>query len=244
MAPPAVAGGRGKASAVNTGRRSPGGAIHADLRWLGFAALLFIAAASLGAIVLERLPPLDVAVLATFRGLRESALWPLFAAANLVGSPAIWVTTVVAVAAVVATRRSTIWLAVPAAMIAAEIVTVAFKLVVDRPRPPGVVIVDLVTDASYPSGHVARAAATALATLLVAWPALRRRGRRARVGTVVAAALTVVVMGVARLAAGEHWLTDVVGAILVSGSVVAATAALLPRPPAPESGPRVAPTAR
>lgn len=207
-------------------RSRRGDAIEADLRWLAFAALLFIAAGSLGVIVADRLPPLDVEVLAAFGGVRESALWPLLAAVNFVGYPAIWVPAVIVIAAVVATRRGTIWLVVPAAMIAAELVAVGFKLAFDRLRPPGVVITDLVTDASYPSGHVARIAATSGAILLVAWPALRRRGALATVLGSAAALAVAILMCVARLAAGEHWPTDVVGALLVSGAVVAAATAL------------------
>jgi membrane-associated phospholipid phosphatase len=212
---------------VTSERRSgQGAALGADLRWLAFAALLLIAAATLGAIVADRLPPPDVEVLAAFRGVRESALWPLLAAVNFVGYPAIWVPAVIVIAAVVATRRGTIWLVVPAAMIAAELVALGFKLALDRPRPPGVVITDLVTDASYPSGHVARIAATSGAVLLIAWPALRRRGTLATVLGSAAALAAAILICVARLAAGEHWTTDVVGALLVSGAVVAGATAL------------------
>ena len=152
----------------------------------------------------------------------------MFAAANLVGYPLIWDTAVLAVAAVVATRRGTIWLAVAAAMFAAQIVVLGFKLGVDRLRPPDVVVLELVTDASYPSGHVARVAATAGTVLLLAWPTLRRRGALATALGSGLALGAVVIMCIARLAAGEHWPTDVLGGVLVGGAVVAAAVAVLP----------------
>ena len=211
-------------------RWSPrGAAIHADLRWLAVSALLIAVVAALGAIVAGRVPLFDSQVLGAFRAARESPAWPLLTAVNLVGYPVIWDVAVVILATVMAFRS---WCHLAGNSCrdvrrAGSAAAAHLKLGVDRLRPPDVLIVALVTDASYPSGHVARVAATAGSALLLAWPMLRRRGRPAMAVGIGAAVAVVALMAAARLAAGEHWPTDVLGACLLGGAVVAAMAAFV-----------------
>ncbi|OUS89643.1 phosphatase [Rhodococcus sp. NCIMB 12038] len=88
------------------------------------------------------------------------------------------------------------------------------KAVVGRSRPPIVSQVLLETDHSFPSGHVTGAMVlfTMVAVILgYGSPAARR-------GLLLVAAFTVtVVVAVTRLYLGEHWLTDVIGGILLGG---------------------------
>jgi undecaprenyl-diphosphatase len=212
-----------------------------EVRWLLVAVVLLGAVAGLAAFVSDRLPPFDSSVLAEFRRLQETPLWPLLQGVNLAGYPIVWDTLVFAGTAYLAFRWRQPWpLLLPAWLLIGESAAVLVKLGVDRLRPPGVVIQDLVTAASFPSGHVTRIAVTVGVAVVIAWPALRRR-----MAAVIAAAASAVVMGIARMAAGEHWPTDVLGALLLSGAIVSvaaatagvATSAVRTRRPSPRSRP-------
>jgi len=109
-------------------------------------------------------------------------------------------------------------------VLAGEALSVAIKLVVDRQRPPGIAVIDLVTQASFPSGHTTRAVITG-ALLVLFWP----RGPRSRIVAGIVAVVVAVLMGLARIVAGEHWPTDVVGAYLVAAIVVAGVVAIRAR---------------
>jgi undecaprenyl-diphosphatase len=88
------------------------------------------------------------------------------------------------------------------------------KLVVDRARPT----IDQLTGfsgASFPSGHAAAAAATFGAAAL-----LLGRGRGRTVRVMLAGAVGAIAFAVAttRVLLGVHWLTDVVGGLIVGWS--------------------------
>ncbi|HEY2887278.1 MAG TPA: phosphatase PAP2 family protein, partial [Candidatus Limnocylindrales bacterium] len=106
-------------------------------------------------------------------------------------------------------------------VLVAEALATAIKLVVDRPRPPGIAVVDLVTQASFPSGHVTRVVVSgALVALALAG------GRRATVAAAGSVVVLGVLMGIARIVAGEHWPTDVAGAWLLAGAVIGGAVAV------------------
>jgi membrane-associated phospholipid phosphatase len=96
-----------------------------------------------------------------------------------------------------------------------------FKLLVDRPRPPGAMI--QATGSSFPSGHAAYAGATAIALLLL----FSRPGTGRRRAWTVAAAVVVAGMVWSRTDLSVHWLTDSAsGAILGTGIALATFAAV------------------
>jgi membrane-associated phospholipid phosphatase len=98
--------------------------------------------------------------------------------------------------------------------LASEIATTAIKLAVDRPRPPAGAGIDaFVTSASYPSGHTVRA--VLMGGLIVAAFAWTGRGRAIRFVAVLAGVAFAAIMGLARIASGEHWPTDVIGGWLL-----------------------------
>ncbi|MGW4337937.1 phosphatase PAP2 family protein [Rhodococcus koreensis] len=97
---------------------------------------------------------------------------------------------------------------------AAALASTLTKSVVGRDRPPIVSQVLLETDHSFPSGHATGAMALFMMAAVMFGHALPS-ARRALL-LVLAAAVTVVV-SVTRLYLGEHWLTDVVGGILLGG---------------------------
>ena len=154
--------------------------------------------------------PVDLSVAAALRPLDGGAASAVIAAFNLLGQAPVWDSLLVVAAVVLwmrGQRAEAVVLVV--GVLAAEAGASMAKLIVDRARPPGIVVQDLLTQASYPSGHMTRAVVTTGLLVAMAW---RWPGVRA---PAVAAAITFsAAMGVARIAAGEHWFTDVVGATL------------------------------
>ncbi|MFI6600662.1 phosphatase PAP2 family protein [Nonomuraea sp. NPDC050536] len=98
----------------------------------------------------------------------------------------------------------------------------AVKIVVARARPLLPDPVALAPGDSFPSGHAANAALGAGVIVLLVLPALPRRGRW--VAWAVAGFL-VLSVGYTRIALGVHWVSDVVGGIVLGAAVVVAAAA-------------------
>ncbi len=75
---------------------------------------------------------------------------------------------------------------------------------------------------SFPSGHSTSAAAAALIVIIAGWPLARRRWERAALATVAAG--WAVAVGASRVALVVHWPSDVLGAWLLTLTVVPAVA--------------------
>lgn len=88
------------------------------------------------------------------------------------------------------------------------------KHAVQRPRP-GQSGLEM-TDFAFPSGHAAQATLLYGALLALLWR--RTASRRARVATTLAAALLVAAVGASRLVLQAHWLSDVLGGVLVGAA--------------------------
>src|SRR5918998_6132214 len=100
-----------------------------DVRWLALAVALLAALALLGAVVSVRLPPLDSQILAEFRRLQDTPLWPLLQFANLVGYPAVWDSVVIAGSIALARRVRRAWpLVLPIGLLVAEAAVIVVKL--------------------------------------------------------------------------------------------------------------------
>lgn len=160
---------------------------------------------------------------------------PVLDILNIVGGGLVWdagVAVLVGALFLAHHRLDAAWLA--GGVLVGETLATVVKLIVDRPRPPGIAVTDLVTQASFPSGHVTRTAVTlALVVLLVPG------GRPIRILAAAGALVVVVLMGLARIVVGEHWPTDVVGGYLLAGFVVACATVARSRvtPSAPDRRP-------
>jgi len=146
---------------------------------------------------------------------------PMFEGLNAVGAATIWDPAVaVLIAGLVLARRRWAAAALAIGLAAGETLAIVVKLLVDRQRPPGPSVEDLVTQASFPSGHVTRTLVT-LGLMVLLLGGTRRR----RIAAGAAAVAFVGLMAIARILSGEHWPTDVLGGIQLGGIVVLGVAA-------------------
>jgi undecaprenyl-diphosphatase len=136
---------------------------------------------------------------------------------NVLASVQVWSALVLLTGAClwVAGRRYAATLLVLADL-SGEVVAFLVKALVPRPRPSDAPLADALATASFPSGHVMRVAIS-LGTVvaLCAWQ--HARWRRPCTALAIGVVLAV---GVARIASGEHWPSDVVaGAFLAAAWV-------------------------
>lgn len=102
---------------------------------------------------------------------------------------------------------------------AATALSTVTKTVVGRSRPPVAVQVVLETDRSFPSGHVTGTTALVGMTTVLLGAGLTAVRRYV---LYILAASAAIGVGATRLYLGVHWLTDVVGGLLLGASVVVA----------------------
>ncbi|RZL82033.1 MAG: phosphatase PAP2 family protein [Rhodococcus sp. (in: high G+C Gram-positive bacteria)] len=158
----------------------------------------------------------DPAVLGWFTEHRSDWVTGPAIAVTDAGGPAGTIILAVVIGAVLSRRARS---PIPALILigtvgAAALASTVTKSVVGRARPPIVSQVLLETDHSFPSGHATGAMALFIMAAVMfgyAQPPTRRA-----LLLITAAAVTVVV-SVTRLYLGEHWLTDVVGGMLLGG---------------------------
>jgi membrane-associated phospholipid phosphatase len=158
----------------------------------------------------------DPAVLGWFTEHRSDWVTGPAIAVTDAGGPAGTIILAVVIGAVLSRRARS---PIPALILigtvgAAALASTVTKSVVGRARPPIVSQVLLETDHSFPSGHAT--GAMALFTMAAVMFGYTLPPARRALLLVLAAAVTVAV-SVTRLYLGEHWLTDVVGGMLLGG---------------------------
>jgi len=94
---------------------------------------------------------------------------------------------------------------------AAGAVGMGMKLLVSRERPMGAEVVAADLTASFPSGHVTMATAMALSLAF----ALTSPGTRVRLWGALGAFTVAALVGLGRVAGGAHFVTDVIGGLLL-----------------------------
>lgn len=111
-------------------------------------------------------------------------------------------------------RAAALFLA--AAMLSATALSTTLKVFIDRPRPHLASHLDLVTTASFPSGHALVGTVFYLSLALLLAPLLRApSARRGLLGLAVVLSLAT---GVSRVALGVHWPSDVLGGLALGGA--------------------------
>ncbi len=148
----------------------------------------------------------------------------LVRALNTLGNLDVWGAVVLLLSALaLAARRA--WAALIVALtLFSDLAAYAIKVVVERARPQGANLQDLLggESFSFPSGHVVRV--TALAGVL-AWLIVPERLRLPL--ALATAVVAGTVMGYGRVAVGVHWPTDVIGGVFAGVVWVFASIALL-----------------
>ncbi len=92
---------------------------------------------------------------------------------------------------------------------------VGFEIVVINYRP---VLVDGVLEASFPSSHTMLA--VSIFGSAIYQFVIRFKNKFLRIGSVAFASLLMAVMAVGRLLSGVHWFTDIIGALILSATLI------------------------
>lgn len=174
--------------------------------------ILLLTLAMLGLAVRGDPLPADVTLAAHFRGLMGTPLSRLVAMLDTLVSVLVWSVLILLVAALfwlLHERWVAIWLI--AGLLLGEGTAALAKRLVNRPRPVGASLSDVVPSASFPSGHLVRAIigiGLIIALVVWRWPAWR-------LPAVAVGLIFLLLLGAARVASGEHWPTDVLGGMLL-----------------------------
>ncbi len=154
---------------------------------------------------------------------RSPATVDVLQVVSFTGSPP-WLATLVAATAAYTLRRRRWRLAlfVVVTTLAGGAINTAVKAAVDRERPSLEAPVATAGGRSFPSGHAMSSTVAYGALLLVFLPAIGRRYRPVVFAGVVALVLAI---GFSRLALGVHYITDVVGGVVLGLAWLAASTA-------------------
>ena len=197
----------------------------ADLRWLGAGVVLAVLSVVAGVLAAWHATfPGDEAVSAAVRGL-GGAFEPVAYSFNALDTVIMVIVVSGTVAGLLHRRRLDLALAVAVLMVLRPLLHLA-KALVDRPRPAGEFeVLDIVSDSSFPSGHVMTAVVVWAPLFLWAGvllpPRLVRPVWAVAVGAVLLTALS-------RMWAGVHWFSDTWGGVLWALTLVAFVAAFHP----------------
>lgn len=113
-------------------------------------------------------------------------------------------------------RATRHWLVLDGALGALRLCYLLFEFVVINYRP---ILIDGVAEASYPSSHVLLFATVCPLLMLTFWREIKSRPWRA--GIVTLGVVLMLIGMVARALSGYHWLTDVLGGVLLGAVLVA-----------------------
>jgi membrane-associated phospholipid phosphatase len=194
---------------VNTARRAASHRGHAEaLALLAFLGFLLLTG------YLGRLEWQDTYVATLLDGLRGDQACPF--TIWFTGAAPFFAATLVGIGAVVALRRGATWVDVCRVLILLAVgllLVEGLKLLLDRERPGGLLRHPTASSA-FPSGHVANAALCVASAIALVH---RLRGQRdvVRAALIGAGSVFVVAVAFTRVYLGLHWLSDVMGSMLL-----------------------------
>jgi undecaprenyl-diphosphatase len=186
-----------------------------SLRLLLGALVLMLAVWGCGALAKAYAGGIDLAAVRAVAAMRAPVLTAAAHVVSFVGSSYIVFPLAVLISVTLFLRRARISAAIVIlSTFAAAVIESVDKAVVGRPRPP-VHHLELVTSASFPSGHATQSTAFYGSLLLIALTQLRWK-RRLLLSAL--AALLVAAIGFSRVYLGVHYPTDVAAGLLLGGS--------------------------
>jgi len=199
---------------------------------LGCAFLLFaVAWSALGWLLTRRLSDtwllhLDQSIATWFVDQRTPTLNSLSFIGSMLADTVVKVvvTAIVAIAMLIRWRRwlEPLMVVVPLVLEAMSFITIT--TIVDRPRPDVLRLDSSPVGSSFPSGHMAAAAAYSAIVVVIFW---RTRSHWLRYTAVAVAALLPILVGLARMYRGMHYFTDIIMGALLGGASVLVTALVL-----------------
>ncbi|MGK2850346.1 MAG: phosphatase PAP2 family protein [Candidatus Limnocylindrales bacterium] len=157
----------------------------------------------------------EVAVSQAALGLDHGVAATVFKALGLAAGVPIWFAIVATIAVVIGRFRPRRTGEFVGIMVLTEVATSSLKLLIDRARPLGSDAAEILTSAGFPSGHVTRTAVACAFVLTMV-----TASSRVRICLGLAALSIVSLMGLARVASGAHYVTDVLGGALLAASVL------------------------
>lgn len=184
-----------------------------ETRLLIAAVVCACAALALGAFVSSRTPTrIDVEATA----LRGAGVQLALFFTSLGRWPVLLVLALVAAAGAVATRSNVVLVAIVfAAQLASQGANAAVKVLFHRERPDAWLLIRE-TDLSYPSGHAVTSVVFFVGFAILVWHA--PLPRPAAVALVTVLAVCAVGIPWSRIALGAHYLTDVIGGLLLGAA--------------------------
>lgn len=193
-------------------------------RWLAISGALFVGFLVLGWAAVPAPTAVDVEAARLSELITVPGVGLLLNLLNRIGGLSVWIGVVACICIAFAIRRR--WEIIAMLLLGelSEAVVAIAKATFDRARPalPAGDPFGGLADGSFPSGHVTRVVVT-LGVL-----AIYAASRRWRMGAILAASAAAALMALARVAALEHWLTDVIGGALVGTAWLALLAGMAP----------------
>jgi undecaprenyl-diphosphatase len=165
---------------------------------------------------------------------RTSSLTGLSRALSLIGSGYVVFPGAVLCAVVLyRLHRSRAAAVILLSTIGATVIANLDKLLVDRPRPP-VHHLEVVSSASFPSGHASQSTGFYVSALIVLLLVLGPRARAVRVLAMIATVVIVIGVCFSRVYLGVHYPTDVAAGLVLVGIWTVVVASVL-RPQRPRA---------